>query len=103
MAGFFDKAKDMAKGAAAVTGEMAKTAANKTQSTIEMAKLGAKVKGEYEEIEKIKAEIGGYFICKLKAGEIEDVFLSESAETIAEKENLIATYELEISNLKERP
>lgn len=102
MAGFFDKAIDVAKSAAAVTGEAAKKAAEKTQDTIEVTKINAKIREEKDNIEKLKAEIGTYFLQKFDSGELMDAFVATKAQSIETVNGLIADLESKLAGIKDK-
>lgn len=102
MAGFFDKAKDVAKSAATVTGDVAKKAAERTQETIEVSKLNAKMKDEKEKIEKLKAEIGAYFLDKYNEGELTDAFVATKAQEIEAVNEVIAALASKVASIKEK-
>ncbi len=98
----FDKAVDFAKNAAAVTGEAAVSAAEKTQTAIEITKINAKIREEKDAVERCKANIGSYFLQKLEAGELEDLYLIEAGKEVQAREQKIRDYEAEIAGLKEK-
>lgn len=102
MAGFFDKAKDVAKNAAVVTGEAAKKAAEKTQDTIEISKLNTKIREEKDNIEKLKAEIGTYFLGKFDSGELTDAFVATKAQSIETINGVIAELESKMAGIKDK-
>ncbi|MDD2217677.1 MAG: hypothetical protein PHW03_06725 [Eubacteriales bacterium] len=102
MAGFFDKAMDVAKSAATVTGDVAKKAAERTQDTIEVSKINAKIKEEKEKVGKIQSEIGLYFLDKYNAGELTDAFVATKAQEIEKISEQIEIYESKVSTIKEK-
>ncbi len=102
MSGFFDKAMDVAKSAAVVTGEAAKKAAEKTQDTIEITKINAKIRDEKDNIEKIKAEIGSYFLDKFDSGELTDAFVATKAQSIQSIQGTIADLESKLATIKDK-
>lgn len=102
MAGFFDKAMDVAKSAATVTGDVAKKAAERTQDTIEISKINGKIKDEKEKIQKLQSEIGAYFLEKYNAGELTDAFVATKAQELEKVNELLVMYESKVSMIKEK-
>mgnify|MGYP004595057715 CR=1 FL=1 len=95
------KAKNLAKNAAAVTGEAAKTAAGKTKTAAKKARIHAKIRAEKSAIEACKTAVGEYFLGELATGMMEDPYLSEMGDKIKEHEAQIQEYEEAIEALEE--
>jgi len=87
MAGFLQKAK-------AVATEAAVAAKEKTQETVETAKLNSKIREEKEKIENIKLSIAEYVIGLCEEGNFTD-------EAVLAKKEEIAACLAEINRLEE--
>ncbi|WP_304508502.1 hypothetical protein [Anaerotignum sp.] len=89
MAGFMDK-----------VGNMAKKAADKTGDMVEVGKLNAKIMSQKQNISSLKEEIGGVIFEKYQQREVFPNEIVQLCQQIEEKENLIASMQKEIQDLK---
>ena len=84
-------------------GEIAKSAADKTNDMIEQGKLNSKINSEEAIIADLKVKIGNFYWEKFAAGNAPDTEISEWCESIKAAKETIAAAQAEIQALKEKP
>lgn len=97
--GFFDKAKEFAKDACDAGAELAKTAAEKTQTAVETAKINSKIREEKEAIEKIKIDLAEYILDKFAEGIYTEEYILKANDAIAARQRNIDAFEAEKAEL----
>lgn len=90
MANFFDK-----------IGELAKSAADKTNELLEQNKLNSKINTEETAIAKLKEQIGNYYYEQFESGMTPEVAVNEWYLAIKTSEAKIAEVQAEILKMKE--
>ena len=80
--------------------DFAKTATEKTNNAIEIAKISAKIDSEQRKLSDIIRKIGEYYVAKIDAGEVLDEEVMAIYEGVAAGRKTIAELRGEIDSLK---
>ena len=80
--------------------DFAKTATEKTNNAIEIAKLSAKIDSEQRTLNDIVRKIGDYYVAKIDAGEVLDEEVMAIYEGVVSSRNSIAEMRAEVEALK---